>query len=1215
MANYDLTYEGSRVQGILDTGNSLKDAGYIFRGEATPSTVPGTPTERVAYIGGPGTYTNFGSSITVGAGCICVFKYAGSAWSNQVINTGLDSAVNTLQSAITAINNNIGNGYVYAGVAIPSTSPVTGKVFYLAVQAGTYTNFDNAVVTAGLNVIKYNGSTWSVDQVIAIDAEPTQGSDNLVKSGGVLNSIIQNGPAFDLSAYNAQGGVLATYADLSAALTALNALPAAYKKGGMSFKFVLTSDNKYVQYRLMLSGSFTNAQFTNVNNWQGDVGVEMTSHLTYKAILDWKYGIIDLSNGNSYPSTVDLRTVSMHETRLFNRIEIADDYKIGVVYYNENKQYAGYKDYQTGGTLIISKVYPYFNLTLKNSNHSDIDISNGYESDVYCYVNTNEVNSQISTKYIDLNYPVKAGTIAVYNDEIYTCIKDISSFEPFDSAKWSKVNIGELLQRAFLTRYSLLTPSNLYSYGISDVTDIAKNTTVYIAGNITSTMITNLPIYGNVQIITRIDASLNDGRSLFFSLIVPSHQLYVNSTDYYGNLGTWERIDNKQLKEELSLLNTKFVGTLNMLPYSLEQGNILPNGVTFDDTNTKYIRFASNVYVGKNRNIQIITKDSDYQYRITFSDSATAGSNTEMPLSGFVKCAEFTTSKDYIRMSFRKVVDGNPVDITPQDVYENVSILYNENYQEAVKYVNPNGANGYMNPAGGVGFGDQYFGVVFSLPTIIGKRYRIVTTSTDYRVAIASKSLRLNFAIRAFEFIADANPTNILISPKDGQQLQPSTAKTAFSYYEINRKQHDCYDVIVAASDSTEEDKRKADIICDGVNDEVEINCAVNCNLFSSYSANVLLLPGNYYVGEFTEYLPPFLEASATPVGYGAIQTLHGVYDRYTWRYRGNISGIKGGNKELETAGAVIHVPTSVCQSLDSDIEYSVLTAVRGGTNPYGYLERKIFNAYANFNIQIDCYDKNIIAVDGVGSYAQEVDNCIIQTSLSSLTPFSWETVNNLPSNLIGIRTDIGESYGTNHITKRCLIKGFHEALAAEGEHLLIENCGFMWSEIGISICTRNTFGNVGHSSVFIDNTIERCGRLMLIGYEGLQYESVAEPMPLTITYIGGSQEMHWKDQNNNDCYTKPILEVVKNCCAGYIGMEMYGMEHSPYGKRICEDGSCNMMKIVNEHQKRMRTTTSPALPIAAQCQAGTEIWDAVNGKMLWATSQGWKDAAGNTVS
>ena len=198
-------------------------------------------------------------------------------------DTALQNAINSeattrseadtaLQNAITAINNNIGNGYVFAGVAIPSTSPVTGKVFYLAVTAGTYTNFEDSeetplAVTAGINILKNTGTGWVLDQVIAIDTEPTQGSANLVKSGGVLNSIIQNGPAFDLSAYNAQGGVLATYADLSAALTALDALPADFKKGGMSFKFVLTSDNKYVQYRFVLS-TFADAQFTNTDNWQ-----------------------------------------------------------------------------------------------------------------------------------------------------------------------------------------------------------------------------------------------------------------------------------------------------------------------------------------------------------------------------------------------------------------------------------------------------------------------------------------------------------------------------------------------------------------------------------------------------------------------------------------------------------------------------------------------------------------------------------------------------------------------------------------------------------------------------------------------------------------------------------------------------------------------------------------------------------------------------------
>lgn len=70
--------------------------------------------------------------------------------------------------------------------------------------------------------------------------------------------------AFDLSKHNAVDGVLATYADLSAALTALNALDSKYKYGGMSFKFVLTSDNNYIQARCMAQ-NFT----TDVNQWQG----------------------------------------------------------------------------------------------------------------------------------------------------------------------------------------------------------------------------------------------------------------------------------------------------------------------------------------------------------------------------------------------------------------------------------------------------------------------------------------------------------------------------------------------------------------------------------------------------------------------------------------------------------------------------------------------------------------------------------------------------------------------------------------------------------------------------------------------------------------------------------------------------------------------------------------------------------------------------------
>jgi hypothetical protein len=69
---------------------------------------------------------------------------------------------------------------------------------------------------------------------------------------------------FDISAYHATGGVLAEYADLTAALGTNGAnIPDDLRKGGMSIKFVQSSDNKYVQYRLM-ANSFT----TDINAWQ-----------------------------------------------------------------------------------------------------------------------------------------------------------------------------------------------------------------------------------------------------------------------------------------------------------------------------------------------------------------------------------------------------------------------------------------------------------------------------------------------------------------------------------------------------------------------------------------------------------------------------------------------------------------------------------------------------------------------------------------------------------------------------------------------------------------------------------------------------------------------------------------------------------------------------------------------------------------------------------
>lgn len=121
----------------------------------------------------------------------------------------------------------------------------------------------------------YSEYTWDENQYklldikeYGIDNEPILGSNNLIKSGGVQNELAL-GAVYDVSAKNPTAGPNndGKFESFSALLSDANLntlIPTAYRKGGMSIKFVQTSDNKYVQYRLMAT-SFS----TTESNWQG----------------------------------------------------------------------------------------------------------------------------------------------------------------------------------------------------------------------------------------------------------------------------------------------------------------------------------------------------------------------------------------------------------------------------------------------------------------------------------------------------------------------------------------------------------------------------------------------------------------------------------------------------------------------------------------------------------------------------------------------------------------------------------------------------------------------------------------------------------------------------------------------------------------------------------------------------------------------------------
>lgn len=106
------------------------------------------------------------------------------------------------------------------------------------------------------------------------------------------------GEVFDISVYNNN----AEYADLAAALGTNGAnVPADIRRGGMSVKFVHSSDNKYVQY-LYVGTSTAVADFTNVDNWEKAI----TTRCAPTYVAQTKSLVFDINAPTYSPETKSL---------------------------------------------------------------------------------------------------------------------------------------------------------------------------------------------------------------------------------------------------------------------------------------------------------------------------------------------------------------------------------------------------------------------------------------------------------------------------------------------------------------------------------------------------------------------------------------------------------------------------------------------------------------------------------------------------------------------------------------------------------------------------------------------------------------------------------------------------------------------------------------------------------------------------------------------
>lgn len=189
--NQEIT--GKILNSVLNAMVNTLGEGYQFAGIATTKIDPGTSDAKVFYIAkGKGTYTNFGGlEVTEDE---VVFLVWDKAWHKVATGIAADAKLKEAVTELTEIAGKVENkqdiipdleairegaekgnvafsaiasivkaGYVFAGIATPSTDPGTpdAKVFYIANGKGEYTKFGGLEVTEDEVVVLCWDSLWN----------------------------------------------------------------------------------------------------------------------------------------------------------------------------------------------------------------------------------------------------------------------------------------------------------------------------------------------------------------------------------------------------------------------------------------------------------------------------------------------------------------------------------------------------------------------------------------------------------------------------------------------------------------------------------------------------------------------------------------------------------------------------------------------------------------------------------------------------------------------------------------------------------------------------------------------------------------------------------------------------------------------------------------------------------------------------------------------
>lgn len=159
---------GAILNNILNSIISTIGGNYTFAGVVTPSTTISAPDANVFWIGGAGTYTQFGGTITIASGNIGVFTYNGSYTRTEISVASLvNSSIGYYECSSAA------GSHKY--IDIPEFALSTHLLFFVKfLQYNSKSNPLLYINSANAHSIIYNGeavsptNTWGGGEVVMI---------------------------------------------------------------------------------------------------------------------------------------------------------------------------------------------------------------------------------------------------------------------------------------------------------------------------------------------------------------------------------------------------------------------------------------------------------------------------------------------------------------------------------------------------------------------------------------------------------------------------------------------------------------------------------------------------------------------------------------------------------------------------------------------------------------------------------------------------------------------------------------------------------------------------------------------------------------------------------------------------------------------------------------------------------------------------------------